>query len=443
MTTADLGALYRDHFENLTRKTAECLEQEKLDTLVIDAGVPALQSRFDDQYWPHRATPAFAHWLPLSIPGCALVLRAGAKPKLIRPDETSYWEGPPPSDGDHFIDCFEVEDVASDQIGSQLVVNGRSAWIGDDSARGETWGFAHEAINPSGLVERLDAVRAKKSDYERWCIGEANRRGARGHRAVFEAFAKDDRSELELHLLFLGETSQDDQDTPYKNIVALGSHAAILHHIHYGRERSTGPQSLLVDAGALCFGYVADITRTEVKLGDSDPDATVFAELVARMNTLQQTICQRIEAGMSFEVLHDFTHENLAPILRDLGIAKASDDELVGNGITRVFLPHGLGHSLGVQVHDVGCRMKPPAERNPHLRNTADVEVGHVFTIEPGCYFIPALLDELRESPRGAALDWPTIDRLRRFGGVRIEDNIAVVDGGTINLTRDNWPTAD
>jgi Xaa-Pro dipeptidase len=443
MKAADLGDLYRDHVERLSRETAECLEHETLDTLVIDAGVPGLQSRFDDQYWPHQATPAFAHWLPLSIPGCALVVRAGEKPVLIRPNEASYWEGAPPSDGEHFIDCFDVKDAATDEIAGLLGANGRSAWVGNDSARGQAWGFEGDAINPSGLVKRLDAVRAVKSDYERWCIGEANRRGAKGHHAAFEAFARSDRSELELHLLYLGETNQDDLDTPYKNIFALGEHAAVLHHVHYGRERSTGPQSLLIDAGATCFGYAADITRTEVKLSDSDADAALFAELIMRMESLQQTICKRIEAGISFEVLHDFTHENLAPILIDLGIAKSSVDELVGGGVTRVFLPHGLGHSLGIQVHDVGCRMKPPAERNPYLRNTADVEVGQVFTIEPGCYFIPALLDELRAGPQADSLDWPTVDRLRRFGGVRIEDNIAVVDDGTVNLTRDNWPTSD
>jgi Xaa-Pro dipeptidase len=101
-------------------------------------------------------------------------------------------------------------------------------------------------------------------------------------------------------------------------------------------------------------------------------------------------------------------------------------------------LSHGLGHALGVQVHDVGCRPRDPAANNPYLRHTASIEPGQVFTIEPGCYFIDSLLEPLREAPAGSAIDWNAVAELRPFGGVRIEDNIAVIADGSRNLTRDN-----
>jgi Xaa-Pro dipeptidase len=157
------------------------------------------------------------------------------------------------------------------------------------------------------------------------------------------------------------------------------------------------------------------------------------------MEALQREVIARVRPGLSFEALHDQAHELLAALLRHLGIARAGTDELVGAGVTRVFLPHGLGHSLGIQVHDVGCRTKPPENRNPFLRNTSDIAVGHVFTVEPGCYFIGTLLDELRAGPSASSIDWAVVDRMRRFGGVRIEDNVAIVIDGTRNLTRDNW----
>jgi Xaa-Pro dipeptidase len=63
-----------------------------------------------------------------------------------------------------------------------------------------------------------------------------------------------------------------------------------------------------------------------------------------------------------------------------------------------------------------------------------------VVTVEPGCYFIEPLLDKLRAGPAADAVRWQNVDQIRRFGGIRIEDEVALLDGGTTNLTRDNWP---
>jgi Xaa-Pro dipeptidase len=90
----------------------------------------------------------------------------------------------------------------------------------------------------------------------------------------------------------------------------------------------------------------------------------------------------------------------------------------------------------------VGCRLVPPRPDNPFLRNTSTIEAGQVFTIEPGCYFIDSLLDELRQRPVAATFDWDLVAELAHFGGVRIEDNIAVLERGIANLTRDNWTAA-
>jgi Xaa-Pro dipeptidase len=212
-----------------------------------------------------------------------------------------------------------------------------------------------------------------------------------------------------------------------------------LHHVHYQRHPSgRAVQSLLVDAGASCRGYASDVTRTAIK-GADEGAAVVFANLIVRLEALQQEVCRRVRAELPYEELHDQTHQLLAPILRELELVRASDDELVGSGVTRKFLPHGLGHSLGIQVHDVGCRLTPPRAENPFLRNTSRITPGQVFTIEPGCYFIPELMDELRAAPVADRMNWPLIDAVGDFGGVRIEDDVAVLEHGTRNLTREAW----
>ena len=112
------------------------------------------------------------------------------------------------------------------------------------------------------------------------------------------------------------------------------------------------------------------------------------------------------------------------------------DDNIVEKGITRVFFPHGIGHFLGVQVHDVAGKPTPPPEDAPFLRLTRRLEPGMVVTIEPGLYFIPSLMDPLLDGELGQYLNRELISRLRGCGGIRVEDNVVVTENGSRNLTR-------
>ena len=105
--------------------------------------------------------------------------------------------------------------------------------------------------------------------------------------------------------------------------------------------------------------------------------------------------------------------------------------------VTRALFPHGLGHSLGVTVHDVGMKPRAPRPDNKFLRNTSVIEPGQVFTIEPGIYVIDGLLAPLQADDRRGLVDWDAIAELRPFGGIRIEDNVVVEPRGVRNLTRE------
>jgi Xaa-Pro dipeptidase len=157
---------------------------------------------------------------------------------------------------------------------------------------------------------------------------------------------------------------------------------------------------------------------------------------------MQQRLCSSARIGMPYEQLHDESHRLTAAVLREVGVAHGSVDEMVASGVTRAFYPHGLGHSLGLQTHDVGCSIRLARPDNPFLRNTTDVAEGQVFTIEPGIYFIEPLLSALRATAAGALVDWSMVDALAPLGGVRIEDDIHVVGGDAVvrNLTREQLP---
>jgi Xaa-Pro dipeptidase len=355
--------------------------------------------------------------------------------------DRSYWEGPPEPEGNHFWTQFDVVEIRSTaDIRAALRPHiGGLAFIGDDRRFAASLGFADDRITPAALVKDLDTTRVHKSAYEVACHREANKRAAVGHTAAIEAFAFGAHSELDLHLLYLRETAQDDADTPYKGIVAKDEHAATLHHVAYSRRRDAG-RTLLVDAGAACFGYQSDITRTVVK--GEGAAADTFRALVSAIDALQHELIAGVRPGRQYQELHDEAHRLLAVALKNTGIAAAdvSAEALVALGTTRKLFPHGLGHSLGVVTHDVGCKLTAPRTENPYLRNTSTIEVGQVFTVEPGCYFIPQLLEEARALPGGGGLNDDVVQALVPFGGVRIEDNIHVTPHGPDNLTRPFLP---
>jgi Xaa-Pro dipeptidase len=429
-----LAATYPAHLDYLQRGTEAALAAHGFDAVVLCSGAAASRNRFDDQYWPVMPTPTYTHWCPLVEPDTFVVIRPGARPRLVRTVVEDFWETTAPVESSHFWPCFELVEVATGHAGDALP-GGKVAVITRDPGKSPPG-----TVNPPALIGALDALRTRKTAYEIECLAEASRRAVRGHRRVAELFQAATPSELDLHLAYLAASEQDDLWAPYKGIVALGNHAAVLHYVAYTRERVASDTSLLVDAGAKCLGYGSDITRTHVR-GDGAA-ARRFGELLARMEAMQQEIIRRIHPGLPYEDLHDDSHRLLAVVLREHGIGRASPDELVARGITRALYPHGLGHSLGVTVHDVGLKPRPPRPDNKFLRNTSVIEAGQVFTIEPGIYIIDALLAPLQADDRRELIDWAAIAELRPFGGIRVEDNVLVEERGVRNLTREAFAQA-
>jgi Xaa-Pro dipeptidase len=423
----DLDALYIDHVTDLDARFERILSELGLDAVVIESGARAKKSQFDDQYWPLRPCPHFQYWVPLAQADCAVVVRPGHKITLLLTSVDGFWEKAAPPETTAFERAFHVVHLRNAEHAKEHHGSGRVAFVGE----------GRDA--PPELVKALDVLRTTKTPYEVACLAEANRRARAGHDALREAFRAGAASELDLHLRYLAATAQDDWETPYKNIVALGANAATLHHVAYGRTApSRAAESLLVDAGASCRGYGADITRTWTK--GTGAAASAFAGLVAGVEAMQKRLCAAVRIGMPYEQLHDESHRQVGVVLREAGIVRGSVDEAVAQGVTRAFYPHGLGHSLGLQTHDVGCALTAPRADNPFLRNTSEIALHQVFTIEPGIYFIEPLLAALRARPEAVLVDWNAVDALTPLGGVRIEDDLVVRESGVRNLTREQLP---
>ena len=435
LTRAQLTQAYSAHVTHLQARYERILDACGLDAVALHSGSLVKKTVFDDQTWPLRPVPYFLHLAPLAWPECAVLVERGRDVRLLAYTDKSFWERHRAPDWELLRSALSVEALDSPDDVRRHLEGKRAAYVGESPARAAAWGIAPELQCPAPLMEALEELRVHKTPYEVLCLAEANRIAAAGHRRVAAEFAAGERSELRLHLAFLDETRQDDPDTPYKNIVALGDAAAILHHVSYRRDVG-GAGSLLLDAGATYQGYASDITRTYVAPGTAGAD--LFAALIAKVEAMQQHLCKVAHVGRPYESLHDECHVVLGGILADLGLVRLPVDAMVEAGVTRLFLPHGLGHSLGLVCHDVGCaRVKPRAE-NPWLRNTRTIEPEQCFTIEPGVYFVDTLLADLAAGPHGNDVNWKAVDALRPFGGVRIEDDLVVRGGGqpAVNLTR-------
>ena len=440
-----LASEYGAHLAILDQRLDDALRATGFDGAVVFAGDERMVHR-DDQAYPFRVEPYFKAWVPLTqAPGSFLRLVPGQRPMLVYKQVDDYWHEPPSDPEGYWTQHFDIRIAKTDAETRKLSGSGaRWVAIGSAAERAVQRGghTAQPTVNDPRFLNHLDFTRATKTAYELICMRAAQAMAVRGHNAVAAGF-KPGVTEMDLHQAYLAASGQRETELPYGNIIALNEHAATLHYMRMRAEAPTVTRSLLIDAGAEFNGYAADITRTYSASATDD-----FAALIHSLDELQQRICGEVKPGVDFVVLHAFTHRQIATVLRDHQIVSCSADEAVATGITRSFLPHGLGHLLGLQVHDAGGRLadnsgrkrEPPAQ-DPYLRLTRTLQPGVVVTIEPGLYFIPSLLRTLL-AKHEAKLNRGMIERLLPFGGIRIEDNVEVTAEGHRNLTRDAFAAA-
>ncbi|HET6204905.1 MAG TPA: Xaa-Pro dipeptidase [Planctomycetota bacterium] len=428
--------LHGAHVAEMLRRAEAILETEPFDSILLHAGTP-LRYFADDQEAPLRPNPPFAQWTPLEGPHHLLKVAPGRKPVLIRVSPEDYWSEPPSLGDPFWLGEFDLFEVPDDGQAWKRATPGRfTAYVGDAPERARDHGIPPDGLNPERLVRRLDWDRSFKTPYEVSCVEEACRLAAKAHgaaRGAFEAGA----SELEIHRVYVASLGCTDKELPYESIVALDEKGATLHYT--GKRSVRGGNVLLLDSGARHLGYASDITRTWSR-ESCDP---VFRDLVAGLDALQQELCALVRPGLPFPDLHLAAHLRIGDLLHALGILRCGGEEALTTGLTAPFFPHGLGHFLGLQVHDVAGRQRapdggetPPPPGHPFLRTTRTIEANQVLTVEPGVYFIPMLLRPYRAGSTSSRFDWSLVDRLARFGGVRVEDDVLVTEDGHRNLTR-------
>lgn len=437
VSNPSLGDLYAAHVAAISARHDRALEQAGASHAVIYSGNPKV-AFLDDNSYPFRANPHFVGWAPLTnLPFSCIVYTPGETPLLVYFQPQDYWHVVPGAPQGYWTGHFDIRIVHDvEEIAGHLPAQREKCILIGEMDPGSPV-FDIERINPTTATNILHYARGSKTAYELAVMRLASRRAAAGHRCAETAF-REGLSEFEIHRAYCQAVSHTEAELPYDNIVALNAHGAVLHYTDLDRNPPDPIRSFLIDAGAQVHGYASDITRTYAF------DDQRFQGLIDRMDKLQRSIVDKVEAGVDYRDLHIGTHRMLAEVLIDAELATGSPDTLFETGITSAFFPHGLGHLLGVQVHDVGGFMKDetgtridPPDDHPFLRLTRVLAEDMVLTIEPGLYVIDLLLDRLRDTPAASLVNWKTVDWLRPFGGIRIEDDVRVLAGGRENLTRD------
>ncbi|MBI4678452.1 MAG: aminopeptidase P family protein [Elusimicrobia bacterium] len=291
------------------------------------------------------------------------------------------------------------------------------------------------ALRPAALQDALETLRAVKDAGEVALMRRASDVTGRAFRTVMKT-VRPGMVEREVQAVFESECLRSGLTRlAFETIVAAGKNAAVLHY-RRNDARIRGCDLVLLDAGAERLGYAADITRTFPAGGRFTARQKDVYSIVLEA---QKAMIDRARAGVVSADLHVQSMTMIAEGLKGLGLLKGTTSGLVEGGAVRLFYPHGFGHMLGLDVHDTagGRRRKLPNPAKVPVRFVARLEPGFVITVEPGIYFIEALLEDPanRRKFKGS-VDFTRAETFLGFGGVRIEDNIVVRrHGPPLNLT--------
>jgi len=378
-----------------------------------------------DQTYPFRAHSEYFYLTDRDRPGCVLAFDpkegwTDFVPKITQ--DEAVWMGSVPDEG---VSVAKLAPWLRSRKGRRI------ACLGSAIPR-----IRSDRSLESELRQALAEVRRPKDDVEL----ERMRKAELATRAGFEAvqpFLKPATTEraaqIEIEAAFFRNGAER---TAYDTIIGGGPNSAVFHSTPSQRAFRDG-ELILVDAGAEYKGYACDVTRTYPVSGHfTQEQADIYDIVLAAGNAAAQQCAPQME----YRDIHLRASRNITQGLIDFGLLQGSVDSLVEQGAQALFFPHGIGHMVGLGVRDAGGyqpgRKPSKAMGLRFLRIDLPLKPGYVVTIEPGIYFIPALLEDARLRQRfHDVVNWTRVDKMMGFGGIRIEDNVLVTQDGFEVLT--------
>ncbi|KAB8349862.1 hypothetical protein FH972_023875 [Carpinus fangiana] len=345
--------------------------------------------------------------------------------------------------GCELVDCCVVYDVGKDRstLFVPPVVDADVIWSGLPVQREEAlkryvnFLLSVHTTDLTLLKEAIEESRVVKDDYEIALSRKANNVSAAAHLAVMRA-AKTAKNERELAGIFVKECIAGGcTNQAYSPIVAAGTNGATLHYVHNNHPIDSSTLNILLDASGEYSLYASDITRTFPINGKFTKESRDIYSLVL---SIQKECIKRLHAGLLWDSLQQLAHEMVVDGLLKLGIFKGDREDIIKAQTSTAFFPHGLGHYLGMDTHDTGGHpnYSDPEAIFKYLRVRGELPANSIITVEPGVYFCRFIIEPyLKDDKHKAFIDEKVLDRYWQVGGVRIEDDVLVLDGGSESLT--------
>ena len=399
-----------------------------------------------DQFHEYHAHPEHRYLAGVGQAGGVLAFEAGEGWTLFVPQPEAaerVWTGDGPSleavgeaSGLHSVlPTSDLGGWLEERRGEPVAVIGNDDLTLRPAEYGiESWAsleFATDEEESERLRTVVAELRRAKDPRELALMREAADATHRGHMAGLRkarAGMSERALQIEIEVEFFRAGAER---TAYGSIVGGGPNAATLHFSPTDRLFGEG-ELILVDAGAEVGGYASDVTRT-YPVGKRFEG--VQRDLYALVLGVQERAIEGTRPGTEYKDLHLAASVEIARGLVDLGLLRGEPESLVERDAQALFFPHGLGHMLGLATHDAGGCLegRAPGERPTlrYLRADLPLQPGYVVTIEPGIYFIRALLEDpdLRARYRDEVA-WERVDGMLEFGGIRVEDDVLVTEEG-------------
>lgn len=441
----------KEHNKRVSDKFVETCKESNVGFLVPGESVEP--RKYCDTTKPFRQDRYYYYLSGCDIPGSFTVyLLEQSKLLLFLPDvdeEDVMWSGMPLSleeakeqyDVDEVYYVSDFHTMATDPHNVLYKINHFYSTDKDycETILKQDMQCLRETIifGDEGFFNSLDSARLIKDEYEIETLRHVAHISDINHMAVMSALPIE-RNELQVQAEFeYHSMRQGAKSLGYDPICCSGPACGTLHYVKNDQDIEN-KHSVLIDAGSEWNNYTSDVTRCFPIDGKFTKEHRAIYETVLDM---QSTTMKLMRPGASWEKLHLLSHRILINHLLELGIFKKEFpvDEILESRVSCAFYPHGLGHSMGLDVHDVGGQPNYD-DKDPlfkYLRIRIPLQAGMVVTNEPGCYFNKFLIEEyINKFPKRAAMvNFDVLEKYMYIGGVRIEDDVLITKEGFENLT--------
>ncbi|APR81673.1 Xaa-Pro aminopeptidase [Minicystis rosea] len=425
--------------------------------VLLAAGLPRSRNYRANRY-PFRAASHFLYFVGDHIPGAALLFAGGAATLFAEPPEPddALWHGPRPSFSE-LRDALGLDDVRplADLDAALRKASAPVATLPTNDAQSSAWltarlgrvvepcsGPALAAGTPDAAL--ADAMIALRLEHDAAAVDQLRAIGALSagaHIAGMRA-TRGARTEAEIAGAMLGELRRHGLEDAYGPIVTV--HGEVLHNETHKNPIAPGDLLLADVGGETPEGWAGDITRVWPVSGRFSPTQRAIYDVVL---AAQKACVAKVRPGVRYRDIHETAKRIIVEGLRDLGIFRGDVDGLLERGAAAIFFPHGIGHLLGLDVHDMEDlgdragyapgRTRSSRFGDAYLRMDRDLAPGMAVTIEPGFYQVPAILaDDAITGPVGADLVRDVLAKYADVRGIRIEDDVLCTDDEPEVLTR-------